>query len=147
MTATRARWTDYAACVGQDPEIWFADDAATKALALATCAACPVLDACRTYILAAEGNASPSSRFGIAAGMSPKARRTAYERARRAAGQTADPIKPRGWHYEVAPCGTPAAQTRHRRRGETCATCRTPRPEPQPTPDMARRRARREAAA
>ena len=71
-------WTDRAACRDHDPEMWFdlgAHSHDPHPLALEICAQCPVTAECRD--LAAEVDGSPSSSWGIWAGLTPAQRHDA----------------------------------------------------------------------
>lgn len=61
-----SEWRKRAACLGRDPELWFADDAPGKALAARICAGCEERTACLAAAMELEG----SSRFGIWGGLS-----------------------------------------------------------------------------
>lgn len=68
-------WMEAAACVGHDPEAWFADtftQREEKRFALSVCASCPVQTACLAYAMEAE---SGFNRWGIYGGTTPDARR------------------------------------------------------------------------
>lgn len=77
LTVQVGDWVTDAACRGMDPDLFFPDrgevDSAAKARAV--CESCPVIDACRSYAVAAN------ERDGIWGGLSEKQRR----RLRRAA--------------------------------------------------------------
>ena len=101
-----------AACVGHDPELWFrldktlTDRDATK-LAVAICSTCPVREACLAQALKDEGGVSVTGRHGIFGGLTPEQRAGTRRQA-----------------SLLAPCGTPGAARRHRRRGEVvCGPC------------------------
>ena len=73
-------WMVDAACVGVDPDLWFAPtesgfvpDAEGKK-AQAICMGCPVARQCLKYALQAEGGVSASYRFGIYGGLTAAAR-------------------------------------------------------------------------
>lgn len=144
MTAltSRTTWLRYATCRtdNHDPELWFSDRADQLAEAQRLCATCPVRPACLEDVLTAEGSTAASCRWGIVAGLTGEERRAEYERRQEAAGQT--PRKGlQGGARHRAVCGTEAARRRHRRNGEVCPRCNTPRPEPQPTAANRRRTA------
>lgn len=95
-------WSD-AACVGQNPEIWFASDRDRdiKAAAIATCQTCPLQQVCLEAALAAEAGVHGALRDGIFGGITPTARARMRPRA-----------------AILAACGTPGAARRHKRLGE-----------------------------
>lgn len=64
-------WRDRAACVGQDPELFFSDWVADQDKAIRICASCPVLAQCRADALATE----PVIAHGIRAGLTGNQRR------------------------------------------------------------------------
>jgi WhiB family transcriptional regulator, redox-sensing transcriptional regulator len=114
-------WYEDAACADMDTEAFFNETAKGVAEAKATCAGCPVLEACRAEAMADHslagvwGGWTEHERGEVRAGREP------VDRPRRSVAQ-ARPERPRG---ELQPCGTPAAYTRHRRRGEpACEACR-----------------------
>ena len=93
---------DTAACRGVDPEIFYATkerDPADVATALEICRNCPVRQACLEQAM--EWERGTSGRWGIFGGL------TALQRSRL-------PFRAK----LLAPCGTPSAGRRHRRRGE-----------------------------
>lgn len=67
-------WREQAACLHEEGDAWFADrrDAEAREHALAVCAGCPVLDACRDY---ARRTRQP---WGICGGETAHQRGTAY---------------------------------------------------------------------
>ncbi|MFC8447576.1 WhiB family transcriptional regulator [Kitasatospora sp. NPDC057223] len=70
-------WTQ-ARC-GDDPDLFFLAGYSRAYLAQvvdakAACAACPLLEPCRTEVMAREAGAGEKSRFGICGGMTPKER-------------------------------------------------------------------------
>lgn len=114
-------WAAHALCRFDDPKLYFTDSG--TGAALATCRTCPVRVQCLDMAMAAEGDRSAGSRFGIFGGLTPE------ERAARAAATPevvpAAPVQPRWRGHELAPCGTRAAYRRHQRRGETpCRACK-----------------------
>lgn len=108
-------WERKAACLGQDPEIWFSKTTGTKARRICR-DECPVREECLEAILARESETPDSLRFGIVAGLTGAQRAKV---ARRLAPQPAKPRKkPAGSGRQLAPCGTPAAYDRHVRKKE-----------------------------
>lgn len=78
-TIRAADWRDIAACRLDDPEAWFAteDTTAGKAgvrHAIAVCARCPVLDACRQWAL------DTRQQHGIWGGLTERERRAIWRR-------------------------------------------------------------------
>ncbi|MFC8797317.1 WhiB family transcriptional regulator [Promicromonospora sp. NPDC057138] len=73
-------WRVLAACVGADPEAFYADDGAVQELARGICGRCPV----RTICLADALDAPRTGKHGIWGGT------TAMERANLTAGERAD---------------------------------------------------------
>lgn len=91
-----AGWRDRAACVGHDPELWFADtDPAATHAAIAVCRTCPVMRQCRAHAIAAP------EWHGTWGGLTPEE----LGQAIRAAGMR----KPRGRPARVQ-AGTAAAR-------------------------------------
>lgn len=82
-------WRTEAACAPFDPELFFplsygnSHFAAQIRDAKWVCANCPVLAACRAYILNEEGGRGRESRYGIYAGLTPNERYAAHRRALR----------------------------------------------------------------
>lgn len=108
-------WESKGICRSHDPEIWFSKT--TWAQAKRICMdECPVREECLEAILARESQTPDSLRFGIVAGL------TGAQRAKVARRLAPKPTKPRtkpvGSGRKLAPCGTPAAYERHRRRKE-----------------------------
>jgi WhiB family redox-sensing transcriptional regulator len=72
------------ACVGEapahhdDPDPWHDDTEAADTEAKAVCDTCPVLDACRTWIMAAEGGAGLTSRAGVWGGLTARERHSRW---------------------------------------------------------------------
>ncbi|MEV0176858.1 WhiB family transcriptional regulator [Streptomyces sp. NPDC050803] len=117
-------WEANAACAQWDADLWFSSQALTTAVAI--CAACPVLDACRDAVLQREKGLPKCRRQGVVAGLTG-AQRHALERrterppVERPARAPAGPAR-----KQPAPCGTRAAYQRHLRRGEpVCEACRS----------------------
>ncbi|WP_141689476.1 WhiB family transcriptional regulator [Streptomyces sp. DI166] len=111
-------WEARAACREWDAELWFTDR--YWAAAVAICAACPVLDACRDAVLRRERGLPRCRRQGVVAGLTGAQRHELERRAQQlpprapaADGNGAVPPRDR-----AAPCGTRAAYQRHLRRGE-----------------------------
>lgn len=65
-------WTAQGLCVG-DWRPWDTDQMSDKAAA-ALCAGCPVIEACLTAAMEAEGDLVARNRYGIRGGLTPKAR-------------------------------------------------------------------------
>lgn len=97
-------WTRYAACAGEQGDVFF-DDQLTS-VAMGICQACPVRPACLADAIATEGGTAPTSRFGVFGGLGPA------ERYRIATGRKAKTGR------SPAPCGTDAGYRRHIRNGE-----------------------------
>lgn len=74
----RPPWMAEAACLGADPDLFFADTTTAAAAAKAVCATCPVRADCLDYAVA--GN----ERFGVWGGASVKDRRRIRRRVGRA---------------------------------------------------------------
>ena len=109
-TPNTQRWTARAACVGYDPELWFADDASTQGRedfrdAQEICASCPVSTECLDY---ARKNRITDGIWG--------------GKSREKASKKQIPRKPA---TVTDNCGTPIGYRSHYRRGETsCPACR-----------------------
>lgn len=81
-------WRDQAACIGEDPEVFFAapSESSDRALALAVCDGCRVWEACLKDALATE---TTGSVHGIRGGTTPErrqlmlAKRHGYDRRRK----------------------------------------------------------------
>jgi hypothetical protein len=58
-----------AACVGEDPELWFSDDESERDLAIWICRGCPVREACLQFA------ADSKTRYGVWGGEDLEARR------------------------------------------------------------------------
>lgn len=111
-----AEWEARAACVGVNPKLFdTAAGATTVRPAAATwCRICPVRQLCLEKAMDAEGNVGPQGRFGIFGGKSPRSRWLLHRYRTGAAGKPSKRLPDTG----IAPCGTPAAYRRHKRRGE-----------------------------
>jgi hypothetical protein len=97
-------WVAAAVCAQVDPALWFPEKGGNNGPAKAICYSCPVRVDCLEYALRQE-----IAVDGIWGGTSVVDRR----RIRRERGID-----------DVKPCGTRAAYTRHRQRGETpCPDC------------------------
>lgn len=71
-------WTDQAACVGADPELWFPDRGrAGYDAARAICDTCPVKALCLKDAMSTENT---NTRFGMRGGLTPEERATVYSR-------------------------------------------------------------------
>lgn len=136
-------WERSAICRGTDPDLWFSDNPADQWDALRICGNCPVIAACLDNALANEGGINTKGRYGIVGGRTPVGRYSEYKRRLTTTGIGTRAAGHGGVRHRAA-CGTAAAQRRHKRYGEVCDRCNTPRPAPQPTADNARR-ARRAA--
>ncbi|MCX4810770.1 WhiB family transcriptional regulator [Streptomyces sp. NBC_01239] len=119
--STRA-WELNALCRNEDPELWFSDR--TRAIAMALCHACEVLQECRTAVLRREDGLPKCDRGGIVAGLTGNQRHALENRLRTVPALPPEepsravrtqPVRPPG---EPAPCGTRSAYQRHVRRGE-----------------------------
>ncbi|OPG05076.1 hypothetical protein B1R27_22820, partial [Streptomyces sp. GKU 895] len=88
-------WETSAACRGQDADLWFTQRYTSTALAI--CAACPVLDPCRTAVLHRERSLPRCDRQGIIAGLTGA--------QRHALAQTADGPPRRNTEPPPAPAG------------------------------------------
>ena len=104
-------WTDRAACAGRDPRLWdppsdVKPSHAARRYAVAICSRCPVADQCATEVTADDCGSIRAGRVVDGHGQLQPLR---------------PPRKP---SPPLAPCGTPSAVDRHRRRGEACADCR-----------------------
>jgi WhiB family redox-sensing transcriptional regulator len=80
----RSDWRDRAACLNEDPELFFPIGSTGPALeqvelARAVCARCPVLEECRTWAL----DNPRLAEFGVFGGMSEDERRAETRRRRR----------------------------------------------------------------
>lgn len=110
-------WHTEAACAGQDTDDFYPErDGAMAAIhaARAVCAGCPVAEPCLAWALAHD---EPGIWAGTTANDRQRIRRGEPLPERKAPAAKAEPSK--------APCGTPAAYMRHRRRGEkACDACR-----------------------
>lgn len=133
-------WWEQAACAGMDVELFFAEDVDSVAEARVVCAGCPVADVCRRWALARPwldagifGGLTAPERRSVRAGDPPIDRPNRPARgdappgeppSQRPAGEPPPP-SPTAVQRQPAPCGTPAAYARHRRRGEAaCDACR-----------------------
>ena len=110
-----------AACIGWDPELWFATEyrSADRTTALLICngdernPVCPIRQACLEQAMVTEAKVGGWNRSGVFGGL------TALQRKRLAEGLTPDGLQPHG---------TPAARKRHWRAGEpNCALCQPTR--------------------
>ena len=72
----RERWRLAAACRGLPTALFFSDDTADEAEAIATCATCRVADACLSYAI-------EHAEFGIWGGRTPEERKRLRRRIRR----------------------------------------------------------------
>ena len=68
-------WQVDALCAQVDPETWFPPPGASPDEAIMICHRCPVLAACKEWVMGVETGQPPRARHGIYAGM------TATERA------------------------------------------------------------------
>ncbi|MGW3019934.1 WhiB family transcriptional regulator [Streptomyces longwoodensis] len=123
----RRAWELRASCRDQDAEVWFSRR--TQERALAICAACPVLSACRGAVLEREAGLPRCHREGIVAGLTG-AQRYALDRRAPSGGRLEPSARPdardRPRTAAPAPCGTRAAYQRHLRKGEPVDdACRT----------------------
>lgn len=123
-TEPASTWAQRGSCRTEDPELFFTESNADEAKAV--CRHCPVRARCLTDALLTEGDAGPTSRYGIYGGFDPTERAGlatdfAAERARKAPA----PQPPTMWRGRLLePCGTRAAYRRHIRRGEPiCRLC------------------------
>ncbi|MER7572738.1 WhiB family transcriptional regulator [Streptomyces sp. NPDC126514] len=120
-------WEAHAACRQRDADLWFGRR--TSATAVAICAACPVLDPCRTAVLQRERGLPRCRRQGVVAGLTGAQRHAMEHRsnrqtpqeppARRPVGPAAAGVPDGPARERPAPCGTRAAYQRHLRRGES----------------------------
>jgi hypothetical protein len=92
-------------------ELWFSTDELDIIEAKGMCFNhCPARQACLDLALTAEGGKGTDSRFGIFGGLTPRQRRQLAKHG----------------PAPEAPCGTPLAYARHRRRQEPpCHACCT----------------------
>ncbi len=67
-------WSVRAACLAEDPEMFYPDRVSQAADALVVCARCPVRDECLAYAVRAEGTRGLSYRAGIWGGLTPEQR-------------------------------------------------------------------------
>jgi hypothetical protein len=111
-------WRDRAACLGYDPQLWFAEstnpakDRVDKAAALRICKGCPVAEACLEDAVEVEAGLGVLRRWGIRGGLPPSARHRTSTPARR------NSLGP-------ALCGSDRGYMQHLRLGETtCQACR-----------------------
>lgn len=107
-------WEPRAICRDLDPDLFF--EPKERASAKAACARCPVTAECLEAVLAREEGLAATSRGGIFAGLTG-GQRVAVAKQR---GQTKPRPKKRtpGPVNSKAPCGTPAAYSRHLRNKE-----------------------------
>jgi hypothetical protein len=121
-----AGWEMGAACRNLDPALFYPakGDVEQSERARAVCARCPVREACLASTLADEKRLRPADREGIRGGLDGRERYVAQHgepKPRRRRKRATRPPKPR----RLKPCGTPAAYSRHVRRGEPIdAACR-----------------------
>lgn len=111
----KTAWQDYAACDGQDVELWFAESGGAKRFdqARAICLACPVRAMCLRDALAEEGDSPASARFGIRGAL------TSGQRAVIGGGASDEPLKC------GSDVGTAKGVARHREAGSKvlCPAC------------------------
>ena len=106
-----------AACIGYEPDWWFATEyrSAELATALLICngdernPVCPIRQACLEAAMVEEAGSGNFTRAGVRGGL------TALQRTRLAKGLNVGGLQP---------CGTRAAYRRHLNAGETCPICR-----------------------
>ncbi|MFJ6896124.1 WhiB family transcriptional regulator [Streptomyces hokutonensis] len=119
--STRA-WELSALCRNEDPELWFSDR--TRAIAMALCRSCEVLQECRAAVLHREDGLPKCDRGGIVAGLTGDQRHALETRLKRIpvlppeAPTRTVPTQPGRPPGEPAPCGTRSAYQRHVRKGE-----------------------------
>ncbi|MGW5176681.1 WhiB family transcriptional regulator [Streptomyces sp. NPDC004082] len=127
-------WESSASCRHQDADLFFSR--ATKRVAMAICAACPVLKACRDAVLRREKGLPRCRRSGVVAGLTGPQRyalenrpdrpdrpdRLETRRPEPSTPASVDPSAARDQSRRTAkktlPCGTRAAYQRHLRRRE-----------------------------
>ncbi|MGW7301443.1 MULTISPECIES: WhiB family transcriptional regulator [unclassified Streptomyces] len=111
-------WEARAECRQWDAELWFT--VRDRAVAVAICAACPVLDHCRAAVLRRERGLPRCRRQGVVAGLTGAQRYELERRAQQLPPRTpaADGNGTAPSRDPAAPCGTRAAYQRHLRRGE-----------------------------
>ncbi|MFI9824457.1 WhiB family transcriptional regulator [Streptomyces sp. NPDC052013] len=114
MTETAREWELRAACRDMDPDIWFSGR--KRAQALATCRACPVLDACREAVLRREAGVARDMRSGIIAGLTGAQRYALGEQPKPRKSAKKPTGRPRS--REIPECGTRSAYQRHVRLKE-----------------------------
>ena len=84
---TREPWTDDAACLNHDPDLWFERGCSDHyAFARTVCATCPVTTWCLDYVMRREQGRGVSYRAGLWANTTPQERAaadttTTYRRA------------------------------------------------------------------
>lgn len=87
-TEPARKWLEHAACAGPEHkdhrDIWFPTpgDHRSRAEAVAVCEMCPVRQACLVDALREEHGRHVDTRHGIRGGLSPKQRRSLYEKQR-----------------------------------------------------------------
>lgn len=84
--ARPAEWAANAVCAQQPyagSDLWYADkgDAADRLLAMGLCRSCPVIDLCRAATARDEAGKGLKHRYGIRAGLTPRQRWVAEQKA------------------------------------------------------------------
>ena len=130
-------WREAAACVDEDPDLWFPTDSHDYDIPRRICDPCPVKAACLDDVMADEGlYLSTAYRYGMWGGLTPSERQTLGRRIRTEAEGN------RRKRQEIKH-GTIAGARTHVRRGEKpCDECGAARA----AYDHARYAARTEAA-
>ncbi len=73
-TTRSQAWKFRAACVGEDPELFFDQSKPGIQAALEVCERCPVVTECLAEALHQEGRGGQYARYGIRGGMTPEQR-------------------------------------------------------------------------
>ncbi|MFC8348998.1 WhiB family transcriptional regulator [Streptomyces sp. NPDC057280] len=120
-------WETSAACRGQDADLWFTQRYTSTALAI--CAACPVLDPCRTAVLHRERSLPRCDRQGIIAGLTGAQRHALAQTADGPPRRNTEP-PPAPPDDDVPPTPTPDRSTGPSRRPPTGS--RRPHPAARP---------------
>ncbi|MER6673683.1 WhiB family transcriptional regulator [Streptomyces sp. NPDC000983] len=117
-------WESSAACGQRDAELWFSRRSSSAAVAI--CASCPVLDACRAAVLQRERGLPRCRRQGVVAGLTGAQRHALDRLAGRQQAQDRRQAPPR-------------QRTPDRRPAQDAAPARDTEPAPDVRPVAARR--------
>ena len=115
-------WREAAACVDEDPGLWFPTDSHDYDIPRRICDPCPVKAACLDDVMADEGlYLSTAYRYGMWGGLTPSERQTLGRRIRTEAEGPRVKIDP----IPRDTCGTVRGYQVHSEQHErTCTPCR-----------------------